>query len=561
MKRFLFVAALLALALTLALSMNSCNNGNNNPPLINTEDPSSTPDTTEPPSEHIHEYIASVVDPTCTEPGYTLHLCSCGDTYTDTPTEALGHSFGEWTTAKAATCTATGTETRTCTRCGETETRDIPLAAHSYTGVVTPPTKTTQGKTTHTCSVCKDSYVDSYTNPTGSVGLSYTVNSDGTLTITGIGSCTDEDVILYSTYYVEDGSVKTITAIAQNAFEGNSTIKTFAIPASLSGIGEGAFAGCSRLTAFTVEADNQNFSVSGGMLCSKDGATIIVYPAGNSATSFTIALGITAIRPSAFAGCSKLTEFKLAENHKYFAVAGGVLYNIDKTTLISYPAGKLGSSFEIPSSVSKIGGYAFFRNSALASVNLPERLYDPADTTKILNPGISTIGGYAFYGCTELTAVIFPNATTTLESYAFANCAKLADITFGSGLSEIASHSFENCTAIVELTIPATVETIGESAFYNCSGIKTLVLGSGVKKISAQAFMGCLNHGKDASGKEIGKVLYQGGSDDWMRLFNSGVDQTNTIYLTIYAGLYYYSETAPAGGNYWRYVSGVATPW
>ena len=38
---------------------------------------------------------------------------------------------------------------------------------HSYEAEVTPPTETEQGYTTHTCSVCGDSYVDNYTDPTG----------------------------------------------------------------------------------------------------------------------------------------------------------------------------------------------------------------------------------------------------------------------------------------------------------------------------------------------------------------------------------------------------------
>ena len=41
-----------------------------------------------------HSYNAVVTDPTCTEKGYTTHTCSrCGDSYTDSETEATGHHF------------------------------------------------------------------------------------------------------------------------------------------------------------------------------------------------------------------------------------------------------------------------------------------------------------------------------------------------------------------------------------------------------------------------------------------------------------------------------------
>ncbi len=154
------------------------------------------------PGGHIYEDV--IVAPTCTANGYTKHVCSrCGNYYIDTYTPALGHdlvtdqgveptctepgltggthcsrcdyvvsgaeeipalghNWGNWTETAAPTCTASGTETRTCARCGENETRTINALGHDYHDTVTPPTCTEQGFTTHTCSRCGDSYVDSY---------------------------------------------------------------------------------------------------------------------------------------------------------------------------------------------------------------------------------------------------------------------------------------------------------------------------------------------------------------------------------------------------------------
>lgn len=42
---------------------------------------------------HEHSYKATVIDPTCTEQGYTLHSCLCGDSYKDTYKNKLGHTF------------------------------------------------------------------------------------------------------------------------------------------------------------------------------------------------------------------------------------------------------------------------------------------------------------------------------------------------------------------------------------------------------------------------------------------------------------------------------------
>ncbi|MBQ1368374.1 MAG: hypothetical protein IIY45_09870 [Firmicutes bacterium] len=96
---------------------------------------------------------------TCTEDGLTDgSKCSvCGVILTEQTTiSALGHDWGSWTVAAAATCTADGSEIRTCSRCGETETRSISKTAHTP---VTVPGKaatcTEDGLTDGSkCSVC-----------------------------------------------------------------------------------------------------------------------------------------------------------------------------------------------------------------------------------------------------------------------------------------------------------------------------------------------------------------------------------------------------------------------
>ena len=50
----------------------------------------------------------------------------------DNETAALGHSFGEWTLAAAATCTDKGAESRFCARCNAAETREIAPLGHAY---------------------------------------------------------------------------------------------------------------------------------------------------------------------------------------------------------------------------------------------------------------------------------------------------------------------------------------------------------------------------------------------------------------------------------------------
>ena len=140
---------------------------------------------------HEHSYTAVVTPPTCTEKGYTTHTCSCGDSYVDTYTNALGHAWDNGKVTKEPTETETGVKTFTCTRCGETRTETMPVIphVHSYTAVVTAPTCTEKGYTTHTCA-CGDSYVDTYVDALGHAWDNGKVTKEPTATETGVRTYT-----------------------------------------------------------------------------------------------------------------------------------------------------------------------------------------------------------------------------------------------------------------------------------------------------------------------------------------------------------------------------------
>lgn len=118
------------------------------------------------PTEHQHAFDVSIVPATCTEKGYTIHTCACGETYTENETAPVGHNFGQWTLVKAATTEESGLMERQCAACGEKETKTVePVAvghSHSYTVTVVEPSCTEGGYTLHTCA-CGESYRDAET--------------------------------------------------------------------------------------------------------------------------------------------------------------------------------------------------------------------------------------------------------------------------------------------------------------------------------------------------------------------------------------------------------------
>lgn len=80
--------------------------------------------------------------------------------------DALGHDYESVVTAP--TCTKEGYTTHTCKRCGDVSvnTQVAPLG-HDYAGVPTAPTCTEKGYVTYTCNACSDTYVGDYSDPFG----------------------------------------------------------------------------------------------------------------------------------------------------------------------------------------------------------------------------------------------------------------------------------------------------------------------------------------------------------------------------------------------------------
>lgn len=84
---------------------------------------------------HAHSYRETVVKPTCTEKGYTLYTCSCGDSDRGEETAALGHLLEGTDPSRtvAATETKRGSLRYVCTRsgCGQYEDRETYSIAES----------------------------------------------------------------------------------------------------------------------------------------------------------------------------------------------------------------------------------------------------------------------------------------------------------------------------------------------------------------------------------------------------------------------------------------------
>lgn len=144
-----------------------------------------------------------------------------------------------------------------------------------------------------------------------STGLEFRSNGDGTCTVIGMGSCTDETVRIPDKS--PDGAL--VIAIGERAFMGEN-MKEVNLPASIVSIGKAAFARCTSLTDICVDGANPMYASERGVLFNREMTTLICYPSGKSDTTYTIPKSVTRIEEMAFSSCKSLSSVGYAGTEK-----------------------------------------------------------------------------------------------------------------------------------------------------------------------------------------------------------------------------------------------------
>lgn len=227
----------------------------------------------------------------------------------------------------------------------------------------------------------------------------------------------------------------TVTAVAQS-FRLPETIKSVEVPATMTNldlktIGGGIFHWCPALTDVKVDPANPKYADINGVLFSKDKKDIVCYPAGRTATSYSIPDGVKVIDYCAFAGCDKIKKII------------------------------------IPDSVTTINSRAFVDCTALTDINIPSAFKSPAPNRN----GSYGLGDLVFENCKSLKNISLPIGVTDIPSSMFRGCSSLTSFVVPDNCEEIFGNAFEGCTNLKSIIIPAKTKLVYSGIFSGCNSL------------------------------------------------------------------------------------------
>lgn len=209
---------------------------------------------------------------------------------------------------------------------------------------------------------------------------SYEILNDGTLRLYQYEG-TDTNIVVPDTI---DG--RKVTVLGNSTFQyctQASDIESVTLPDSLTTIEKNAFYNCEKLKSVTIP---QNVSSIG----------LAAFVEGLSESS--------------------LTEIKVDPENPYFSEKDGVVFSKDGTKLIVFPSGRSGD-YQIPDGTVSVGDYAFYYCVNVSSITVPGSVRSLGEgafgncsslTKTVLNEGLEEIGEYAFQSSSGIRDIIIP---------------------------------------------------------------------------------------------------------------------------------------------------------
>ena len=335
------------------------------------------------------------------------------------------------------------------------------------------------------------------TNEGGEESVTWALDEEGTLTISGSGEMLNFDFgkspwCDYRTSIKKVVIEKGVTSIGDTAFYYCQNLASVDIPDSVTSIEDYAFYSCDKMTQITIPDSVTSIGEHGLAVC-------------KSLTSLTIPNSVTSIGEAAIAGCTGLTSLVIPNSVTSIgeaAIAGctGLTSLVIPNSMTSIPEDFFSrctslTSVTIPDSITSIEKYAFNECSSLTSITIPDSVTSIEDgafrasglTSVTIPDSVTSIGSAAFRECSSLSSVTIPDSHTSIGDEVFYRCTSLTSFTIPDSVTSIGKRTFCSCENLTSITIPNSVISIGDSAFWGC-GLTFLTIPDNVTSIGETAF-------------------------------------------------------------------------
>lgn len=300
-----------------------------------------------------------------------------------------------------------------------------------------------------------------------------------------------------------------VNIIDDYAFASCFALENVIFEGSVHEIGNLAFAFCSALKSITLPDGLAILGSNVFVLC--DNLTKINISSG----ALLDELGLSSL------GAIRVSEFVVADGNKYLSSRDGVLYDRAQKKLIAYPAGKTATSFTVPATVKTIGNGAFSNTVGWVSNQPDDEGNEPLTSIAhayLLNTinlsNVEYIESFAFYGMSVITAtggqggVVFTGTSNIkyIGYQAFYNAfigssypISMDKTTYIGDMAFAAAIYLGNASSY-DLVIPTNLEYLGVGAFsgvvfkegdYNYPISSVSFANSSIKQVGAAAFAGC----------------------------------------------------------------------